>query len=51
MHAERLRFEEVKELATQISMPPHSWTPKVLPADNGNGKTRGESVVVFQPTV
>jgi type I restriction enzyme R subunit len=29
-HAERLRFEDVKELATQISTPPRSWTPEVL---------------------
>ena len=29
-HAERLRFEDVKELAAQISMPPRSWTPEAL---------------------
>ena len=29
-HAERLRFNDIKELAAQISTPPHSWTPQVL---------------------
>ena len=29
-HAERLRFEDVKELAAQIGAPPRSWTPEVL---------------------
>lgn len=29
-HAERLRFEDVKELAAQIGTPPRSWTPEVL---------------------
>jgi type I restriction enzyme R subunit len=29
-HAERLRFDDIKQLAAQISMPPHSWTPEVL---------------------
>lgn len=29
-HAERLRFEDVKELAARIGTPPRSWTPEVL---------------------
>ncbi len=29
-HAARLRFEDIKELAAQISTPPRSWTPEIL---------------------
>lgn len=29
-HAERLRFEDIRELAGQIGTPPRSWTPEIL---------------------